>query len=426
VGGQWLNNQYTYTAYGALGVLTTPPPNSTLTGSTVTFGWTAGAGVTAYWLDVGSSPGGNNYYQSGNLGNVFTTTVYGLPTNGTPVYVTLWSYVAGQWLNYPYTYTAYTLGGGLAVMQTPLPGSTLSGNSATFTWSAGAGATAYWMDAGSTPFGNQYYQSGNLGNVLTTTVNTLPQNNTTVYVTLYSYLGGQWQYNQYTYNSSMAFQGFETNIGDWQPDGTTFRIASGGGVLGLTAASGGYYAEVHNIDNDYINGYYGDSGYSYFGFPTQPPYPGNFSQSIKMYVNANWPVALYGGPGVWIDEAPGNPDPNNYGAEHNFRLTPTGTAVGISVDGQPSPIVTITTSGWYNFQITYEKGALPTDLVTSHMNVFDSTGNLVGTTTVLSNSPGGPLLSQDLQGPGYVWITVWPNGWAGDVLGIDDVRADLL
>jgi hypothetical protein len=224
----------------------------------------------------------------------------------------------------------------------------------------------------------------------------------------------------------MAFQGFETNIGDWQPDGTTFRIASGGGVLGLTAASGGYYAEVHNIDDDYCGAGcgFGDSGYSFFGYPTQPAYPGNFSQSIKMYVNANWPVALYGGPGVWIDETPGSPS-GNYGAEHNFRLTPTGTAVGISADGGGS-FVTITTSGWYNFQITYEKGALPTDLVTSHMNVFDSTGNLVGTTTVVSNSPGGPLLSQDLQGPGYVWITAWPDGWAGDVLGIDDVRADLL
>ena len=160
----------------------------------------------------------------------------------------------------------------------------------------------------------------------------------------------------------------------------------------------------------------------YFGYATQPPYPGNFSQSIKMYVNANWPVAIYGGPGVWIDESCGHPA-GNYGGEHNFRLTPTGTAVGISADGQGSPFATIATSGWYNFQITYQKGALPTDLVTSVMNVFDSTGNLVGTTTVVSDSPGGPLLSQDLQGPDYVWITVWADGWAGDVLGIDDVRA---
>ena len=217
VAGQWVNNQYTYTSVGALGILTTPPPNSTLPGANVTFDWAAGSQATAYWLDVGSTVGGNNYYQSGNLGNVLTTTVYGLPTNGSQVYVTLWSLIGGQWLNNQYTYTAYTTGAGLAVMQTPTPGSTLGGNSVTFTWSAGAGASAYWVDVGSSPGANNYYQSGNLGNVLTTTVNNLPENNTTIYVTLWSYVGGQWLNNQYTYVSTLAFQGFETGIGDWNP-----------------------------------------------------------------------------------------------------------------------------------------------------------------------------------------------------------------
>ena len=71
----------------------------------------------------------------------------------------------------------------------------------TFTWSAGSGATAYWLDIGNVPGGNQYYQSGNLGNVLTTTVNTLPADGSTIYVTLYSYVGGQWLSNPYTYIS---------------------------------------------------------------------------------------------------------------------------------------------------------------------------------------------------------------------------------
>jgi hypothetical protein len=86
-------------------------------------------------------------------------------------------------------------------MQTPTPGTTLSGNQATFTWSAGTGTTAYWLDIGSVPGGNQYYQSGNLGNVLTTTVYSLPADNSTIYVTLYSLVGGQWLSNAYTYTS---------------------------------------------------------------------------------------------------------------------------------------------------------------------------------------------------------------------------------
>ena len=204
VQGTWLSNAYTYTAFsgsGAQGVMTTPTPGSTFNGSSVTFDWTAGAGASAYWVDVGSTVGGNQYYQSGNLGNVLTVTVNGLPTNGTPVYVTLWSLVGGQWVNTGYTYTAYNAGSALGIMQTPPPGSTLSGNAATFTWSAGSGAMAYWMDVGSTVGGNSYYQSGNLGNVLTTTVYSLPADGSQIYVTLYSYVGGQWFNNQYTYTS---------------------------------------------------------------------------------------------------------------------------------------------------------------------------------------------------------------------------------
>ncbi|MGB8890298.1 MAG: Ig-like domain repeat protein [Candidatus Korobacteraceae bacterium] len=204
VGGNWLNNQYTYTAFGgsgAQGVITTPTPGSTFTGSSVTFDWAAGAGATAYWLDIGNVAGGNQYYQSGNLGNVLTVTVNGLPTDGSTVYVTLYSLVGGNWLSNAYTYTAFNSGASLGIITSPVPGSTLSGNVATFNWSAGSGATSYWLDVGSTVGGNDYYQSGNLGNVLTTTVYSLPANNTTIYVTLYSYVGGQWLYNQYTYTS---------------------------------------------------------------------------------------------------------------------------------------------------------------------------------------------------------------------------------
>jgi hypothetical protein len=167
----------------------------------VTFDWTAGAGASAYWLDVGSNPGGNNYYQSGNLGNVLTATVNGLPTNGSTVYVTLYSLVGGQWVANGYTYTALNAGSALAQMSSPTPGTTLSGYVQTFIWTAGSGATAYWLDVGSAPEGNDIYQSGNLGSALTTTVYSLPANNSQIYVTLWSLVGGQWFYNEYNYVS---------------------------------------------------------------------------------------------------------------------------------------------------------------------------------------------------------------------------------
>jgi hypothetical protein len=205
IAGSWTPSAYTYTAYnlaGAGGVITTPASGSTLTGSSVTFDWTAGAGASAYWLDVGSASGGNNYYSSGNLGNVLTTTASGLPTDGSTIYVTLYSLISGAWSGSAYTYTALAATGGLAAITSPVPGTPLSGTTVTFTWSADSNATAYWMDIGSSaPGGNDVYSSGNLGNVLTTTAYTLPANNTTIYVSLYSYVGGQWVNNPVTYTS---------------------------------------------------------------------------------------------------------------------------------------------------------------------------------------------------------------------------------
>ena len=209
IGGSWVANPYTYTAFGGSGQgqITSPTPGSTLTGSTVTFTWTAGQSATAYWLDAGSSAGGNQYYQSGNLGNVLTTTASGLPSNGSTVYVTLYSYVSGVWLSTGYTYTAYNLAAAGGVITTPTPGSMLNGSSVTFDWTAGAGATNYWLDVGSTPNGNQYEQSGPLGNVLTTTVSGLPTDGSTIYVTLYTYVSGVWSANSYTYTAFNATGG---------------------------------------------------------------------------------------------------------------------------------------------------------------------------------------------------------------------------
>ena len=205
INGQWVSNAYTYTAFGqanSLGVLTTPAPGSMLPGSSVTFAWTAGSGATGYWLDIGSTPGGHDYYQSNNLGNVLTTTVNSLPTDGSTVYVTLYSYIGGQWLSNAYTYTAFSAASGQGVLTTPAPGSTLPGSTVTFGWTAGTGATSYWLDIGSAPGGNQYLQSGDLGNVLTVTANNLPTDGSTVYVTLYTKIGGTWYHTGYMYTAA--------------------------------------------------------------------------------------------------------------------------------------------------------------------------------------------------------------------------------
>ena len=199
--GNWQFADSSYFSFGssAKGVITSPANNSTLTGGSVTFNWSAAAGATGYWVDAGSTAGAHDYYSSGNLGNVLTTTVSGLPTNGSTVFVTLYTLQNGNWLSNAYTYTAFSLAASSGVLTTPTPGTTLTSGTVTFGWTAGSGASAYWMDIGSTAGAHDYYSSGNMGNVLTTTVSGLPTDGSQIYVTLYSLIGATWSGNAYTY-----------------------------------------------------------------------------------------------------------------------------------------------------------------------------------------------------------------------------------
>ena len=86
--------------------VTTPAPGSTLPGLTVSFQWTSGTGVTRYWLHAGTTVGGFDLF-SQDEGTSLSQTVTGLPTNGGPVHVRLWSVIGGAWLFNDYTYTAH-------------------------------------------------------------------------------------------------------------------------------------------------------------------------------------------------------------------------------------------------------------------------------------------------------------------------------
>jgi hypothetical protein len=198
IGGTWSYIEYTYST-GGPGQITSPTNGSTLTGSSETFTWTQG-GSTQFWLTAGNAPGGNNYFNSGSLGNVLTTNVSGLPTDGSQVYVTLFSYVDGQWV---YTQDTYTAAGGglLATILTPTNNTEVDGTSVTFTWTNPSNTDNYWLDIGSVAGGNDIYQSGNLGNTTTATVTDMPNNGSEVYGTLWTLIGGQWYYNSYNWQS---------------------------------------------------------------------------------------------------------------------------------------------------------------------------------------------------------------------------------
>jgi hypothetical protein len=120
-----------------------------------------------------------------------------------------------------------------------------------FNWTVGSGVSGYWLSVGSTPGGSQYYQSGNLGNMLTTTVNTLPANGSTIYVTLYSLFGVAWYGNTYTYRS------VSTKAVDFGPPPST------GANCGLTTPTwiaGHFYAAKSWLQPNPANGHFYRTG----------------------------------------------------------------------------------------------------------------------------------------------------------------------
>jgi serine protease len=185
---------------GAKAVMTSPANGSTLPGSSATFSWSTGTNVSAYWLYVGTSAGAFNLHDSGQL-TTTSRTVSGLPTNGSTVHVQLWSKVAGSWEVNNYSYTANAGGGAKAVMTSPANGSTLSGSSATFSWTTGTNVSAYWLYAGTTAGANNLHDSGQLSST-SRTVSGLPSNGSTIHVQLWSLVGGGWQANNYTYTAT--------------------------------------------------------------------------------------------------------------------------------------------------------------------------------------------------------------------------------
>ncbi|MDQ6740650.1 MAG: hypothetical protein M3021_09895 [Actinomycetota bacterium] len=83
------------------------PAPGTVHGASQVFFWSGGACVTQYYLYIGSSYGGADVFSSGLLtSSVAAMSVSGLPTNGSTIYLRLWSLVNGTWLANDYFYVS--------------------------------------------------------------------------------------------------------------------------------------------------------------------------------------------------------------------------------------------------------------------------------------------------------------------------------
>jgi hypothetical protein len=208
IGSNWVSNNYTYKAMvsgstSGQAAMTSPTPGSTLSGATVTFQWTAGTGVSQYWLYVSKIAVAGDELFNSSAGTLTSQIVATLPTDGSTVYVRLWSLVGSSWVYSDYTYKAATVvaSSGQAVMSSPAPGSTLSGATVTFEWTAGTGASRYWLYVSDIAIGGSELLNSDEGSLTSATIAKLPTDGSTVYVRLWSFIGSTWVFNDYSYKA---------------------------------------------------------------------------------------------------------------------------------------------------------------------------------------------------------------------------------
>jgi hypothetical protein len=181
-----------YTTAKATVALTVNKATPAITWATPT-AITYGTALSATQLDATSKVAGTFVYTPG-LGTVLKAGTQTLSLTFTPTDATDYAIVQKS--------VQITVSPVPAVLLSPKPGSTLTGTSATFTWSAGGGVSAYELRLGTTGIGssNVYNSAGASTTALTTRlVSNIPTTSQTLYARLYSYINGAWQYNDYTY-----------------------------------------------------------------------------------------------------------------------------------------------------------------------------------------------------------------------------------
>jgi len=199
INGSFQSHAYTYTEAGTPtpGAMTSPTSGSKLSGASVTFNWSAGTGVTQYTLYVGTRAGAYDVAFV-NPGKNTSATVTTVPTNGGTLFVTLNSLISGKFQARSYTYIEAGTPA-KATITSPTNGSSITGTSATFSWTAGTGVTSYSLYVGTTAGAHDL---AFLPTVLTSaTVTNLPASGKTIYVSLYSLIDGAWQSASYSYKN---------------------------------------------------------------------------------------------------------------------------------------------------------------------------------------------------------------------------------
>jgi hypothetical protein len=199
--GVWSSTDSSYTLVHNAAV-TSQASGSAFTASAPTLTWNAATPTPVrYVLDFASSQAnldaGTPDIAERWVGTLTTYQAWGMPTNGSTVYLRLWTqYAAGLWAYTDSHYTAVRA----ATLQAPTSG-TLNGTSHTWTWNAASPVQQVELLVGTTAGASDI--AARFPGTGTTVGTPLPANGSTIFVTLWTQFGqGDWTSQSYTLSSS--------------------------------------------------------------------------------------------------------------------------------------------------------------------------------------------------------------------------------
>jgi hypothetical protein len=184
-GGVWLYTDSTFSA-APISTITYPANGATNADLSKPIQWTTVANAQAYYLYVGSTLGTNDIVNTGEIQRTSYVST-NLPF-GQTVYVRLYTLAGGAWLHADSTFSATSTA--TATITYPANGATNADLSQPIQWTAVAGAQAYYLYVGSTLGTNDLVNTGEIQRTSYASAN-IPIGQT-VYVRLYTLLGGAW------------------------------------------------------------------------------------------------------------------------------------------------------------------------------------------------------------------------------------------
>ena len=276
--------------------MTSPAPGAFAT-DPVTFAWSAAAGASDYWLDVGTALGLKDLFsQDAKLAT--SQAVSGLPHDASTIYVRLWT-AQGNPPNVTWDFNDYTYkatGIGKAYMIAPNRLSTL-GASTTFEWGSAPAATAYWLDVGTAEGQNNLF-SQNVGLATHQSVGGIPTDNSTIYVRLWTVKGAPpnvtWDYYDCSYQTSAVREITSPTPGSTlSGSSVTFTWSSGNGVtsaqLNVGTSPGQsdiFWQNVWGVTSQTVSGIPTDGSTVYVRLDCRLPGDTNFRHKDYTYTAA--------------------------------------------------------------------------------------------------------------------------------------------